>query len=58
MRENKRSSVVSRIKDFGRKVIIPSLSSAVFAMSHIGERQKAGKAMPTATESLSFFFIC
>ncbi len=35
MRENKKSSMKNRIKDFGRKVIIPSLSGAVFAMSHM-----------------------
>lgn len=35
MRENKKNSMKNRIKDFGRKVIIPSLSGAVFAMSHM-----------------------
>lgn len=32
MRENKKNSVMSRIKEFGRKVMVPSLSGAVFAM--------------------------
>ncbi len=35
MRENKKNSMKNRIKDFGRKVIIPSLSGAVFAMNHM-----------------------
>lgn len=32
MRENKNNSVMSRVRDFGRKVMIPSLSGAVFSM--------------------------
>ena len=35
MRENKKNSVMSRVRDFGRKVMVPSLSGAVFAMSHM-----------------------
>lgn len=35
MRENKKNSVMSRVKDFGRKVMVPSLSGAVFAMSRM-----------------------
>lgn len=35
MRENKKNSVMSRVRDFGRKVIVPSLSGTVFAMSHM-----------------------
>lgn len=35
MRENKKISVMSRVRDFGRKVVVPSLSGAVFAMSHM-----------------------
>ncbi len=35
MRENKKNSVMSRVKDFGRKVMVTSLSGAVFAMSHM-----------------------
>lgn len=35
MRENKKNSVMSRVKDFGRKVMVPSLSGAVFTMSRM-----------------------
>ena len=35
MRENKKNLVMSRVRDFGRKVMLPSLSGAVFAMSHM-----------------------
>ena len=35
MRESKNISVKNRVKDFGKKVMVPSLSGAVFAMSHM-----------------------
>lgn len=35
MRENKKNSVAGKVKDFGKKVLVPSLCGAVFAMSHM-----------------------
>lgn len=35
MRESKNISVKNRVKDFGKKVMVPSLSGAVFAMSNM-----------------------
>lgn len=35
MRENKKNSVAGRVKDFGKKVLVPSLCGAVFAMNRM-----------------------